>query len=207
MFNLTRLVHLDTTDLETLRPRLSTALLGAASHVVAPTLPGSRNGGDLLVHARFDAEAARAAAARRLDAVLDEAHVSHVDGVDYETGRPPAPTAAGTVYRTLLLAAAPDTRVEVLAEFESDLLLLPRYVDTITTFQLSKPTRVIGTSRWTHVFEQEFTDEAGLMGPYLMHPIHWARVDRWFDPECPEYVVRERICHSYCAIDGPVLTG
>ncbi|MET0698047.1 MAG: Dabb family protein, partial [Mycobacterium sp.] len=38
----------------------------------------------------------------------------------------------------------------------------------------------------------------GLMGPYLMHPIHWAYVDRWFDPECPEYVVRERVCHSFC---------
>ena len=41
----------------------------------------------------------------------------------------------------------------------------------------------MGTSAWTHVFEQEFTDVEGLMGPYLMHPIHWAVVDRWFDPE------------------------
>jgi hypothetical protein len=34
----------------------------------------------------------------------------------------------------------------------------------------------------------------------LMHPIHWAVVDRWFDPECPEVIVRDRVCHSFCAL-------
>ena len=38
------------------------------------------------------------------------------------------------------------------------------------------------------------------MGPYLMHPIHWAYVDRWFDPECPEVIVRDRVCHSFCDV-------
>ena len=55
------------------------------------------------------------------------------------------------------------------------------------------------------MFEQEFTDVDGLMGPYLMHPIHWAVVDRWFDPECPEVIVRDRVCHSFCALSSPVL--
>jgi hypothetical protein len=31
-------------------------------------------------------------------------------------------------------------------------------------------------------------------------------VDRWFDPECPEVVVRDRVCHSYCVRTEPVLT-
>jgi hypothetical protein len=59
---------------------------------------------------------------------------------------------------------------------------------------------------WTHVFEQEFTDVEGLMGPYLMHPIHWAVVDRWFDPECPEVIIRNPVCHSFCTITVPVLS-
>ena len=91
-------------------------------------------------------------------------------------------------------------------KFEADLLLMPRYVHTITACRLSRPERTMGASRWTHVFEQQFTDEQGLMGPYLMHPIHWGRVDRWFDPECPEYIVRERVCHSFCLADEAILT-
>ncbi len=75
---------------------------------------------------------------------------------------------------------------------------MPRYVRTITSWQLSRVERAIGASPWTHVFEQEFTDVEGLMGPYLMHPIHWAYVDRWFDPECPDVIVRDRVCHSFC---------
>ena len=70
---------------------------------------------------------------------------------------------------------------------------MPRYVRDVTAYALNRP-----SERWARppgpVFEQEFTDERGLMGPYLMHPIHWARVDRWFDPECPEFIVRQRIC-------------
>ncbi len=128
--------------------------------------------------------------------------VTHVDGVDYEAEPASPPESPESVYRTLLLAVAPETPAEVVAAFESDLLLMPRYVRTIRTCQLSRPTRTVGASRWTHVFEQEFTDEAGLMGAYLMHPIHWARVDRWFDPECPEFIVRERICHSFCSMTG-----
>jgi hypothetical protein len=44
------------------------------------------------------------------------------------------------------------------------------------------------------------------MGPYLMHPIHWAYVDRWFDPECPDVIVRDRVCHSFCNVDASVST-
>ena len=76
---------------------------------------------------------------------------------------------------------------------------------TITAWQLSRVDEAVGSTKWTHVFEQEFTDVDGLMGPYLMHPIHWAVVDRWFDPECPEVIVRDRVCHSFCAIGESVL--
>lgn len=56
------------------------------------------------------------------------------------------------------------------------------------------------------MFEQEFADVEALMGPYLMHPVHWAVVDRWFDPETTDVIIRDRVCHSFCAIPDPVLS-
>ncbi len=111
-----------------------------------------------------------------------------------------------TVYRSLLLRVLPGTAAHIIARFEDELRLMPRYVNTITAWQLSHVDDTAGTAWWTHVFEQEFTDVDGLMGPYLMHPIHWAVVDRWFDPECPDAIVRDRVCHSFCAMSGSVLT-
>jgi Stress responsive A/B Barrel Domain len=209
MYKLTRLIHLssglDDTRVAPLITRLRETLDGAQGGIVERTLPGSRNGGDLLLHARFTTEKAREGTNARLEEVFSGVHITHVDGVDYHTDRDPTPDSPGSVYRTLLLAVAPHTPEAHVARFESDLLLMPQFVSTITACALNRPSRTLGTSRWTHVFEQEFTDEAGLLGPYLMHPVHWGLVDRWFDPECPEVVVRERICHSYCRCDGPVL--
>ena len=112
----------------------------------------------------------------------------------------------GTVYRALLLRVSPNVDTGTISRFENELRLMPRHVNTITAWQLSRVDEPAGTTPWTHVFEQEFTDVDGLMGPYLMHPVHWAVVDRWFDPECPEVIVRDRVCHSFCAMGESVLT-
>lgn len=79
------------------------------------------------------------------------------------------------------------------------------YVSTVRAWQLVRVDRAVGDTAWTHVFEQEFSDVHGLIGPYLMHPIHWGVVDRWFDPVTTDYIVRERVCHSFCATADPVL--
>ena len=209
MYKLTRLIQLASglapARVEALMTRLRETLDGAERGLVERTLPGSRNGGDLLLHAQFGSEEARDDINVLLEQALSGVQITHVDGVDYHTDRDPTPASAGSVYRTLLLAVAPNTPEAQVAQFESDLLLMPRFVSTITACALNRPTRTLGSSRWTHVFEQEFTDEAGLLGPYLMHPVHWGLVDRWFDPECPEVVVRERVCHSYCPCESPVL--
>jgi hypothetical protein len=173
--------------------------------VVEPTLPGSRNGGDVLAHLRFASKAQWDCAAPGFDQALNDPSVTRVNGAAY-SGRPvqrsPKP---GTVYRALLLSVRGGTDQATVARFEADLQLMPRYVRAITDWQLSRVEEATGGSAWTHVFEQLFTDEKGLMGPYLMHPIHWAVVDRWFDPECPDVIVRERVCHSFCRSDAAVL--
>lgn len=197
MSNFTALVHTD--DRDTVLAALRDATSGVPDAVVEPTLPGVRNGGDLLVHLRIEGETWPAVHAR-IDDVLATQKVTRVDSVTYH-GTPVGPaTPGGSVFRTLFLRVAPDTPVDVVERFEADLATLPRFVSTITAWQLSRVDVATGVSDWTHVFSQRFTDLDGLTGPYLMHPVHWAYVDRWFDPECPEYIVRDRVCHSFCAV-------
>lgn len=99
----------------------------------------------------------------------------------------------------------PGTPAASVDAFESDLLAMPGYIGSIRAWQLSRVSHAVGAASWTHVWEQEFSDLNGLMGPYLMHPIHWAVVDRWFDPECPECIVREQVCHSFCNCDAELV--
>lgn len=207
MFSVTRL--LDVAEDE--RDRMLTVLRAAARDaqasrsVVQPTLPGARNGGDILLHLRFDAEARARLALRRFAPLLTDRSVTRVNGANYR-GRPVRPSQTpGTVYRALLLRVASGTPAAIVARFERELSSMPRYVSSIRAWQLSRVSEGVGTSAWTHVFEQEFSDVDGLLGPYLMHPIHWAVVDRWFDPECPDVIVHDRVCHSFCDSHDPVL--
>lgn len=52
------------------------------------------------------------------------------DGADHGPGvyGVAGPSSPGTVYRTLLLRVGPDTPPRVPAEFEADLLWMPRHV-------------------------------------------------------------------------------
>jgi hypothetical protein len=187
--------------------RIAAEATGAQHHLVEPTLPGSRNGGDVLVHLRFDSRNQWVSATDDFAAALqDIGSITRVNGASY----PGTPTRndeePGSVYRALLLRVSPDTDAGTVARFEAELSSMPHYIPAIRAWQLSRVDDAIGTSPWTHVFEQEFSDLDGLMGPYLMHPIHWAVVDRWFDPECPEVIVRDRVCHSFCRSDMALST-
>ena len=202
MFNVTTLVH--TNQRESILAALRDAVRDVPDALVEPTLPGVRNGGDILMHLQLPDATPWPRLEARLEEVLSGPAVGHVDSARYR-GRPVGPDEPdGSVYRALFLRVAPDTPDDIVVRFEADLAAMPRYVSSITAWQLSRVETAIGTSEWTHVFSQRFTDIDGLTGPYLMHPIHWAYVDRWFDPECPDYIVRDRVCHSFCAVDTPV---
>lgn len=207
MFSVTRLLDV----VEDERDRMLTALRAAARDVrasrwvVQPTLPGARNGGDILLHLRFDAEAGSRLALGRFAPLLTDRSVTRVNGANYR-GRPVRRgQTPGTVYRALLLRVSSGAPAAAVARFERELSSMPRYVSSIRAWQLSRVSEAVGTSAWTHVFEQEFSNVDGLMGPYLMHPIHWGVVDRWFDPECPDVIVHDRVCHSFCDSHDPVL--
>jgi hypothetical protein len=202
MFNAIRLIDTVEGARDRLIEKLRTATIGigADEHLVQPTLAGVRNGGDILMLLRFPEISQWLSCAGAVDDVLADPAVTHVNGATYSGRLIATSETKGTIYRTLLLRVQPDTDEITLARFEEDLRLLPRYVTSIHSWQLSRVESATGTSPWTHVFEQEFGDLAGLTGPYLMHPIHWAHVDRWFDPECPEVIIRDRVCHSFCPL-------
>lgn len=206
MFNVTRLLDVDPgeRDRVLLSVRSAAERSGAQRWIVEPTDPGSRNGGDILAHLRFTDRSHWQLAEPHFAEALADPAVTQVNGATY-TGEPTCSDSPGTVYRALLLRVQPDTPPETVARFEDELRSMPRYVNTIRAWQLSRVQESIGASAWTHVFEQEFTDVDGLLGPYLMHPIHWAVVDRWFDPETTDVIVRDRLCHSFCSMTHPVL--
>lgn len=187
--------------------RAAAATSGAEHVLVEPTLPGVRNGGDILLHLRFTGRSEWESIENEFAGLLRDPAVDRVNGATYTGNFTGTDWAAshGTIYRTLLLRVAPGTHDATIARFEADLRLMPRYVRTITAWQLSRVEDGAGASAWTHAFEQLFTDVGGLMGPYLMHPIHWAHVDRWFDPEFPDVIVRDRVCHSFCRCDTKML--
>lgn len=208
MFSVTRLIDVPTEHLARVAASLEnlTAHSRARHTVVAPTLPGSRNGGDLLMHLRFERQDDWQSMAAEVEAALTDPEITRVNGADYHgAAAVMVDRNPGTVYRTLLLRVEPDTNAETVHRFEADLCALPGYVSTISAWQLSRPVAAIGATEWTHVFEQEFSDPEGIMGPYLMHPFHWGVVDQWFDPECPNVIVRERVCHSFCESPTQVL--
>jgi len=208
MFSVTRLLDVVEAD----RGRMLSELRAAAGEsdalrwVVQPTLPGARNGGDILMHLRFASKDHWSCAAERFTSLLAAPGVTRANGADYAGEPERCCSDPSTVYRALLLRVLPETNADTVARFEGELSSMSRYMPAIWAWQLSRVDHAVGTSPWTHVFEQEFRDIDGLMGPYLMHPIHWAVVDRWFDPECPDVIIRDRVCHSFCAISDPVLS-
>lgn len=208
MYSVTRLIDVAQTDRDRMLDELRRAAAAAAPlrFVVEPTLPGSRNGGDILMHMRFASKDQGDYAADDLAPLLADPSVSRVNGVDYPGEPVGCGEEPGTVYRALLLRVQPGTPEATVARFERELSTMAKYLPTIRAWQLSQVSAAVGTSPWTHVFEQEFADVDALMGPYLMHPIHWAVVDRWFDPETTDVIIRDRICHSFCAVSGPVLS-
>ena len=214
MYNVTRVVHAANgagADEWTAAVKNIAAVAessNALRRLVCTTLPGVINGGDLIVHLQFEDEMAWQTARDAVDDSLRCATVDQFHGAEYSsgtTGRSGA-EAAGQVYRALFIRVSPSTPQDVLEEFERDLLRMPTHISSICAWRLSRVDAAIGHTPWTHVWEQEFTDLGSLQTQYLDHPIHWAVVDRWFDPECPEAVVHDRICHTFGNLTERLLT-
>lgn len=186
--------------------------LPGTGSVAAATLPGARNGGDFIIRLRFGSAEEWQQHRADLDAALKGPDIDNVVGASYSLdGSEPSwrrrrQGAGGPgVYRALLLKVAEDSREDDVARFERALLQMPAHVLQIRAWRLNRVAEAEGPTRWTHVWEQEYDHVDDLLGAYMNHPIHWAYVDQWFDPESPLRIVRERVCHTFCAIKEPVL--
>jgi hypothetical protein len=107
------------------------------------------------------------------------------------------------VKRTLLISVRPDTPAASVAGLEASLAGMPRHIDSIRSWVLSRVDSTRSSSLWTHAWEQEFVD-ASAFGPYMSHPYHWTGVERWFDPEIPQSIV-ESLAHFMCPASDPIL--
>lgn len=215
MYKVTRLLHMtdpddDMTTAVTVEQVAAAAEAADARHILsARTLPGVRNGGNILVHLQFDSETQWTRHRTAIEEASSGPGIGHVDAVEYESavgnraGRRSG--ADSRIYRTLLLCVDSRADPAEVRRFEHATLQMPVHIPAILAWQLSPVRRATGSSPWTHVWEQEFADVDALLGPYMNHPVHWGHVDKWFDPECPELIVKDRVCHSFCAIPAPVI--
>lgn len=185
------------------------AAAGGARALIEPTLDGHYNGGDLLCHVQLDGRAALDAWQALAAPILARAAVAHVDSAAYApgTGALRSPQLRRGVYRSLLLSVDPAAPKASVAALEAQLRAMPEHLPEIRNWRLSRVVQASGSLPWSHVWEQEFDDLAGLQGPYMTHPCHWALVDRWFDPEVPEHIVRPLLCHSFCAVEASIMGG
>lgn len=147
------------------------------------TLPGTYNGGDLL-----------------LCGAPPPSHpaIAHIDGAECAEGEDGGDWNGGGIYRALLLSLKPGIDMALAARFEREVLAMPRHIRSIRAWRLSRVAQAHGTRPWTHLWEQRYDTLDGLVGPYMLHPYHWAWVDRWFDPESPHWIVDTHLCHSFC---------
>ncbi len=195
MYSLITLIHLDgDADADAVA-----AALRETGAIAAPVMEGNFNGGDLSAIWDFGSEADYRTARPAIDAALARPEVARADTAFFKHDQQgvSAPGLAGGVHRTLFLCADRPVTPDQRAQFEAEMVLMPKYIPAIRNWRFSPVIEATGELPWTHVWEQEYDDIGGLMGPYMLHPYHWAFIDRWFDHESPDWLVNLRLCHSF----------
>jgi hypothetical protein len=221
MFKLTKLITVNPSAGDAGRVAITATLNAAAApggaairSMLKPTLAGVYNGGDYIWHVQFADEAGYAAwkadseRGKTVDGRLGDATlVSHVDSVAYEGGpageKPDAP--AKGCYRVALFSVFKEVRPGAIAQYDAETYEMGNYIDSIKRWQVSRVTESSGARPWTHVWEQDYADVGGLHGAYMLHPHHWGHVDRWYDPECTDWMIDTHLCHTFCDFDESMI--
>lgn len=168
---------------------------------------------DLVYVSREQAQAARATAFWREQVIpaLDRACRAR-SALGLETvgaGARDAALASG-VKRTALFRRLPGVDAAAAARFERDTLEMPAHIEAIRNWRLSRAIVLdwdaSDVAPWSYVWEQEYATLEGLTVDYMVHPHHWAHVDRAFDPESGAQLIDVALCHAFCALDGAFIT-
>jgi hypothetical protein len=179
------------------RTVLADALRATAGHC-APNLAGCWGAGDYTWDALGPPSPSTIARLQALDGI---ARVDHVRYDPIASGMR-APDLRNGIKRTLLLRVQADAPPGAIAALEHALQRMPYHLRGIRNWSLG---RVCPANRWTHVWQQEFASVDDLLGEYMTHPYHWAWVDRWFDPECSQWIVDTALSHAFCRVETSVL--
>lgn len=180
--------------------RARAARAGVRASQLGTNLRGSLGGGRFTWDLALD----DAAALALLLAPLERARSDAIAFRPRETHVPGAARRAG-VRRTLLLRVRPGADPARVAGFEHALLDMPGHIAAIRSWALHRTDPGLWPTRFTHVWEQEYDDVAGLERDYMSHPYHWGLVDAFFDPECPQHVTEAELAHVYYAAESSVL--
>lgn len=191
---------------------LVTAVPGSILARNRPSLEGSVNGGEIVSHLVFADEAAwrearNSNAWHALEDFCLSGEVKRCDWVVYqqEAHGIREPGIENGVHRILLLSVRPFTSMGKVAKFEAEMRDMPNYLPSILNWGLSHVVESGGERHWTHVWEQDFADAGGLFGSYMMHPIHFAHIDRWFDTQSHDWIVDPELCSTYCTFERSAL--
>lgn len=192
-------------------------LPGITSAALSPNFVADYGAGhltwDLLYPDRDTAEAARTSAlwSDVLLPALDAHCVSRTAlGLDTVGAGAREPGLTGGVKRTAYFRLLPGVTPEVEAAFVRDTLAMPAHIDAIRNWRLSRAVPLdwdaTAGEPWTFVWEQEYSDLDGLVVDYMVHPHHWAHVDRWFDVESGTQVVHPALCHAFAGLEAAFIT-
>ncbi|WP_408898865.1 Dabb family protein [Nocardioides sp. R1-1] len=167
---------------------------------------------DLVYPDRATAEAARTSPLWTdvLLPALDE-HCAARSALGLETvgagGRDPG--LKDGVKRTALFRLLPGVSADVADAFARDTLAMPAHIPAIRNWRLSRAVPLAWDAGpgapWTFVWEQEYADLDGLVVDYMVHPHHWAHVDRWFDVESGAQVVDPALCHAFAGLEQSLI--
>ena len=103
----------------------------------------------------------------------------------------------------ICIKQAPDDAA--LSRFEFETYEMGLYIPGIVRWRISRVREASGARPWTHLCEQQFRDIDGLLKSYMLHPHHWAWINRWYDPECVEHLVDGYPRQSFCNFAGSVI--
>jgi hypothetical protein len=197
--------------LEALLERAGTELPGVRSAALATNVVPDHGAGhytwDLVYPDRAAAEAARASAfwqEQVLPALDRHCRARAALGLETVGAGARDPGLASGVKRTALFRVLPGVSAEVLERFERDTLEMAAQIPAIRNWRLSRAVALDWDAPegapWSHVWEQEYAALDGLTVDYMVHPHHWAHVDRWFDPESGSQIVDGALCHAFAPL-------
>jgi hypothetical protein len=168
-------------------------------------LPGSVSDCDAVWDLRFHEDS--------IERVLPVKELMHATCVASTEALALDPVASGyraldgaRIKRTLALTVRSSAREPEIQQFERSLQAMPEHIPEIRSWSLSRVRSETSNGPWTHVWEQEFADVAGLRIAYMQSLYHCTGVDRWFDPEVPCSIVEPRLAHMFSRAVRPVLT-